>query len=93
MKGLLDFCETALKAFICAHSCNSWLTEKRPFHCGLPGLHKERKNLTEKGIRLELAYNTVVDINSRVLTSMCRSMASMCRSMNEGVKFHHYQSK
>ena len=58
MKGLLDFCETVLMAFICAHSCNSWLTEERPFHCELPGLHKERKNLTEKGLRLELVSNT-----------------------------------
>ena len=37
--------------------------------CGLPGLHKERKNLTEKGLRLELVSNTtVVDINSMLLT-------------------------
>ena len=39
------------------------------FHCGLPGLHKERNNLTEKGLRLELVSNTtVVDINSGLLT-------------------------
>ena len=55
--------------FISAHSCNSWLTEEKPFHCGLPGLHKKRNNLTEKGLRLELVSNTtVVDINSRLLT-------------------------
>ena len=37
--------------------------------CGLPGLHKERKNLTEKGPRLELVSNTtVVDINLGLLT-------------------------
>ena len=69
MKGLLDFCETVLMALICAHSCNSWLTEEIPFHCGLPGLLKERKNLTEKGLRLELVSDTtVVDINTRFLT-------------------------
>ena len=59
MKGLIDFCETVLMAFICAFS----------FFCGLPGLHKERKNLIEKGLRLELVSNTtVVDINSMLLT-------------------------
>ena len=36
--------------------------------CGLPGLHLERKNLTEKGLRLALVPNTTVgDINSRLL--------------------------
>ena len=36
---------------------------------GLPGLHKETKNLTEKGLRLKLVSNTtVVDINSMLLT-------------------------
>ena len=55
--------------FICAHSCNSWLTEERTFRCGLPGLHKERLNLTEKGLRFKLVSDTtVVDINSRLLT-------------------------
>ena len=37
--------------------------------CGLPGLYKEMKNLTEKGLRLKLVSNTtVVDINARLLT-------------------------
>ena len=56
-------------AFIYDHSCNSWITEERPFHCGLPGLHKERKNLTEKRLRLEsVSSTTVVDINLGLLT-------------------------
>ena len=67
--------------------------------CGLPGLHEEMKNLTEKGLRLELVSNTiVVDINSMLLTEKkplkgITPVASMCRSMIEGVKFHHYQIK
>ena len=65
---------------------------------GLPGLHKETKNLTEKGLRLKLVSNTtVLDINSMLLTEKplkgITPVASMCRSMNEGVKFHHYQIK
>ena len=40
-------------ACICAHSCNSWLTED---------------NLTEKGLRLEFVANiTVVNINLGLL--------------------------
>ena len=54
---------------MCAHSCNSWLTEERSFHCALPGLQKERANLTDNGLRLELvSITTVVDINLGLLS-------------------------
>ena len=85
-------------AYICAHSCNSWPTEERPYHCRLPGLHKEKNNLTEKDQGLNWYTIQLWWILTRGFWLIkplkgVTSVALLCISINESVECHHYQIK